>query len=66
MRERWPEVVRIVLSGYTDAEDILTGINEAGLYQYLLKPWMPAHLLNTVRNPMESQALHPHMQHLDL
>ena len=66
VRERWPEVVRIVLSGYTDAEDIITGINEAGIYQYLLKPWMPEHLLNTVRNAVESQALHQHMQHLDL
>ncbi|MFS2158198.1 sigma-54-dependent transcriptional regulator [Pseudomonas sp. Pseusp122] len=66
VRERWPQVVRIVLSGYTDSEDIITGINEAGIYQYLLKPWVPDHLLSTVRNAVESQLLQNHMQRLDL
>jgi CheY-like chemotaxis protein len=45
VRERWPDVVRIVISGYTDSEDIIAGINEAGIYQYILKPWVPDHLL---------------------
>jgi len=40
VRERWPGVVRIVLSGYTDSEDIIAGVNQAGIYQYLLKPWL--------------------------
>jgi two-component system response regulator HupR/HoxA len=25
VRDRWPDIVRIILSGYTDAEDIITG-----------------------------------------
>ncbi|WP_313463294.1 sigma-54-dependent transcriptional regulator, partial [Pseudomonas nitroreducens] len=65
-RERWPEVVRIVLSGYTDSEDIIAGVNQAGIYQYLLKPWLPEHLLSTVRNAVESRALNNHLQRLDL
>ena len=48
-RERWPDTVRIVISGYTDSEDIIAGINEAGIWQYILKPWVPEHLLQTVR-----------------
>jgi two-component system response regulator HupR/HoxA len=66
VRERWPDVVRIVLSGYTDSEDIIAGVNQAGIYQYLLKPWLPENLLNTVRNAVESQSLQNHMQRLDL
>ena len=66
VRERWPGVVRIVLSGYTDSEDIIAGVNQAGIYQYLLKPWLPENLLNTVRNAVESQSLQNHMQRLDL
>ena len=54
VRERWPETVRIVISGYTDGEDIIAGINEAGIYQYILKPWSPDHLLETVRNAVEA------------
>ena len=37
-RERWPDAVRIVISGYTDSEDIIAGINDAGIWQYILKP----------------------------
>ena len=29
VRTQWPDVVRIILSGYTDAEDLITGLNEA-------------------------------------
>lgn len=31
-----PTCLRIILSGYTDAEDIISGVNEAGIRQYLL------------------------------
>ena len=57
VRERWPDTVRIVISGYTDSEDIIAGINEAGIYQYILKPWIPDHLIATVRNAVEAQSL---------
>src|SRR3990167_3684280 len=56
VRERWPDTVSIVISGYTDSEDIITGINEAGIYQYILKPWVPDHLLETVRQAAESRS----------
>ncbi len=66
VRERWPEVVRIVISGYTDSEDIIAGINEAGIYQYILKPWSPDHLLDAVRNAVEAQALQRQTSRLEL
>ena len=50
VREQWPDVVRIIVSGYTDAEDIIDGVNRAGIYQYLTKPWHPDNLLLIVRN----------------
>jgi len=49
VRRTWPDTVRIIISGYTDSEDIIAGINEAGIYQYLLKPWHPEHLLLTLK-----------------
>ncbi len=66
VRERWPEIVRIVISGYTDGEDIIAGINEAGIYQYILKPWSPDHLLDSVRNAVEAQVLQSQTSRLDL
>lgn len=50
VRERWPEVVRMIISGYTDAEDIIRSINEAGIYQYVMKPWQPESLILTLKN----------------
>ncbi|MGB0733732.1 MAG: response regulator, partial [Pontibacterium sp.] len=38
-RERWPQVPRLILSGYTDSEDIIRGLNDAGILQYITKPW---------------------------
>jgi two-component system response regulator HupR/HoxA len=66
VRELWPDVVRIVISGYTDSEDIIAGVNEAGIYQYILKPWSPDHLLASVRNAVEAQTLQRQTSRLNL
>ena len=50
VRERWPDVVRMIISGDTDAEDIIQGVNEAGIYQYVTKPWQPDSLTLTLKN----------------
>ena len=65
-RERWPDAVRIVISGYTDSEDIIAGINDAGIWQYILKPWVPDHLLQTVRSAAEARTLQHGLARLDL
>lgn len=66
IRTRWPDVVRIILSGYTDAEDIITGVNEAGIWQYLLKPWQPEQLLLTMQRAAELWRLQQENQRLSL
>lgn len=50
VREQWPEVIRMIISGYTDAEDIISSINEAGIYQYITKPWQPENLILSLKN----------------
>lgn len=50
VRERWPEAVRIIVTGYTDPNDMAQAINDAGIYQFLTKPWHPEQLLIAVRN----------------
>jgi len=66
VRERWPEVVRIVISGYADSEDIIAGVNEAGIYQYVLKPWVPEHLLSTVKTAVEATSLQQGLHRLEI
>ena len=57
VRERWPEIIRIILSGYTDAHEIIDGINEVGIFQYITKPWHPENLFLTLQNACRLYAL---------
>ena len=65
-RERWPEVVRILISGYSDSQDIIAGVNDAGIFQYVLKPWAPDYLLGVLRSAVEAQELHRGLRRMDL
>ncbi len=66
VRTRWPNTVRLILSGHTEAEDIIAGINEAGIWQYLLKPWHPDQLLLTLQSAAELWRLQQENQRLTL
>ena len=49
VRDQWPDPVRMIISGYSDSEDIIAGVNEAGIYHYITKPWHPERLIDSVR-----------------
>ncbi|MEM9895793.1 MAG: response regulator [Bacteroidota bacterium] len=34
-----PDVIKIILTGFTDIEAIKDGINRCGIYKYITKPW---------------------------
>ncbi|WP_456404674.1 sigma-54-dependent transcriptional regulator [Thiolapillus sp.] len=57
VREQWPEVIRMIISGYTDSEDIISAINDAGIYQYITKPWHPDNLILSLKNASRLFAL---------
>ena len=50
VRERWPETVRIIITGYTETTDMIAAINDAGIYQFLTKPWHPDQLMMAAKN----------------
>jgi two-component system response regulator HupR/HoxA len=66
VRDAWPDCVRIVISGYSDSEDIIAGINEAGIFRYVLKPWMPEHLLEVVRSAVQARSLQHEVHRIEL
>jgi DNA-binding NtrC family response regulator len=37
--ERWPDVVRVIVSAYSDAARLLAAINRGHAHEYILKPW---------------------------
>nr|MBP6737720.1 response regulator [Paracoccaceae bacterium] len=50
LRERWPDTVRLLITGYTDPGAMAQAINAAGIQQFLTKPWHPDQLLMAARN----------------
>jgi DNA-binding response OmpR family regulator/signal transduction histidine kinase len=51
------EVTTILLTGYTDPEDIIAAINRGQVYRYITKPWDLNDLLITVKNAVEYTVL---------
>lgn len=38
-KERYPDTVRLILSGYTELKSVTDAINEGAIYKFLTKPW---------------------------
>jgi len=66
VRQKWPEPVRMVISGYTEAKDIIAGVNEAGIYQYVTKPWEPEELLRSLQGAVQLYELHQDNQNASI
>jgi signal transduction histidine kinase len=48
-----PETVRILLTGYTDLESVISAVNKGQIFRYITKPWDPTDLTNTVEHAVE-------------
>jgi two-component system NtrC family sensor kinase len=54
---RWPETVRLVLSGYADIAAIVSTINEGKIYKFIPKPWNDDELKLAVAQAVDIYAL---------
>ena len=52
-----PKVVRIVLSGYMDAESMANAVNEGAIYKFFLKPWDDEQLKESLKDACRYKAL---------
>jgi len=55
--ERFPESVRIILTGFADSEATIKAINDGHIYGYVNKPWEPDELKTIVRRATELHKL---------
>ncbi|MFH1021233.1 MAG: response regulator [Pseudomonadota bacterium] len=53
VHERWPDTVRIVLSGYADTAAVVSAINEGQVYKFIPKPWNDDELKVTIVKAVE-------------
>ncbi len=57
VRERWPDTIRLLLTGYSDVGSILAAINRGEIYRYITKPWDDNDILLVVRHALERRML---------
>jgi len=62
--EKWPDTIRIVLSGYADTASIVAAINEGQIYKFIAKPWDDNELKVTIAKALEVFFLNEQNQRL--
>ncbi|MCL5265459.1 MAG: response regulator [Chloroflexi bacterium] len=57
VRDRWPDVVRIMLTGCADLNSAMEAINRGDVYRFVTKPWDPDELRMLVHQGLEQHRL---------
>ncbi|MDO9067319.1 MAG: response regulator, partial [Deltaproteobacteria bacterium] len=65
VRAKWPDVVRILLTGYADVTSTIAAINKGEIYRYIAKPWDDNDIVLTVRHALERKNLELEKQRLE-
>jgi len=63
IQDRWPETVRMLLTGYTDFDSAIKAVNEGNIYRFLTKPCPPDLLKKAVLAGIQQYNL-IHAEHL--
>lgn len=65
VRSRWPDTVRLLLTGYADIASIIGAINRGEIYRYISKPWDDYDIVLIVRQALERKALEQEKKRLE-
>lgn len=65
VRERWPDTVRLLHTGYADVTSIIGAINRGEIYRYITKPWDDNDIVLIVRQALERKALEQEKKRLE-
>lgn len=55
--QRWPNTVRILLTGYSDLQSTVSAINQGHIYRYVSKPWEDNDLKLAVQHALATKFL---------
>jgi response regulator RpfG family c-di-GMP phosphodiesterase len=65
VKEKYPDVLRVILTGYTDVDSITESINKGHIYKFFLKPWNDHNLKLEIRQALDQYDLIKANRHLD-
>ncbi len=57
---RWPETIRIVLSGYADTASVVAAINDGQIFKFIAKPWDDEEFKNIIIDAVEKYHIQEH------
>lgn len=55
--KKYPDVIRIILTGYTEVDSITESINKGNIYKFFLKPWNDQNLKLEIGKALEQYEL---------
>jgi two-component system, sensor histidine kinase and response regulator len=53
VREKHPQIVRIIMSGYSDMNALISSVNHGEIFRYINKPWEFEELMKTLHLAIE-------------
>jgi len=57
VKDRWPETIRIMLTGHADVQSIMGAVNEGAVFKFITKPWNNEDLKLTISLALRQHAL---------
>jgi response regulator RpfG family c-di-GMP phosphodiesterase len=57
VRMRWPDTIRLLLTGYADITAVMAAINKGEIYRYIAKPWDDNDILLIVRGALHHRSM---------
>lgn len=57
VRERWPDTVRILMTGYAETDTVIKAINQGSVFRFVSKPWEIRELRQIVKDAVHQYRL---------
>lgn len=57
IKTKYPDALKLLLTGYSDIEAIISAINDGQVFRYVTKPWIPEELDGIIREAFEKYEL---------
>jgi type II secretory ATPase GspE/PulE/Tfp pilus assembly ATPase PilB-like protein/CheY-like chemotaxis protein/RNA polymerase subunit RPABC4/transcription elongation factor Spt4 len=64
IKAKWPNTIRIMLTGYADVDAVMGAVNEGAVYKFITKPWNDHDIRLTVSLALEQYDLIRENSHL--
>jgi type II secretory ATPase GspE/PulE/Tfp pilus assembly ATPase PilB-like protein/FixJ family two-component response regulator len=64
IREKWPQTIRIMLTGYADVNSIMGAVKDGAVYKFITKPWNDEDLRLTISLALQQYVLMQENRHL--